>query len=169
MALRRNKGDVFFDEFVHFSWNVKVWFLFFTGSQADLSHVQRKGHECGFDLSFSLPAELSLPDSRNKRLVHQGSPCPKHFYHRNPFPFRICTTLVLASLIYSPSPSVCWSVLSPFFLSAYTLSSSAALRERNKGPRDQESFIITRRVSLPDTTFQGSSHIRSQIFQLRFC
>ena len=170
---------------IHFSasflvprWNVKARFLFLTGSQPDLSHVKRKVHEAGSILAFPLPAELSLADSRNKRLVHQGSPCPKHSYHRNPFPFRICTTLVLTQLnprhprslwffSFSLSTTLCplisiyrsffiWSVSYAFSLS---LSLSLApifccsLREEHRFSR-AESFIIAQRVSLPDTRYK---------------
>lgn len=71
--------------------------LFFARSKPDLSRAKRKVPARSFAFPF-LPVQLSLLDSRNKRLVHQGSPCPKQFYHRNPFPFRICTTLVLTTL-----------------------------------------------------------------------
>ena len=98
VVARKTKGNTFFREFLGCSiGRVKARFLFFTGSQPDLSHAERKVHEAGSILAFPLPVELSLPNSRNKRLVHQGSPRPEHFYHRNPFPLRICTTLVLTS------------------------------------------------------------------------
>lgn len=117
--------------------------LFFARSKPDLSRAKRKVPARSFAFPF-LPVQLSLLDSRNKRLVHQGSPCPKQSTTEIRFPF------VFARLLYSPPFLTLFSSLSsstlfcslilvvalfPFdtFSNSYLLSG-----RKNIGPRERE-------------------------------
>lgn len=123
------------------------------------------------------PVQLSLLDSRNKRLVHQGSPCPKHSsYHRNPFPFRICTALVLTTLFrlspsrisvtLSSSTLFCSLILIVVPLPPFDTSSDSyplLARKKNIGPREREEDIVVR-LSLIDSDFVNM--VKRAIFDL---